>query len=67
MEESTLTFLLLWQGGGVRIDGGEVTFTNCNIYKNTARRVTALALPGHFLHRPHGGKYLHMLVAGCRR
>ena len=27
---------VLWQAGGVRIDGGEVTFTGCNIYENTA-------------------------------
>ena len=38
---------------------GDVTFTNCNIYSNRAvsRSVRALALPGCFLHRPHGGTF----------
>ena len=32
--------LLLLQGGGVRISGAQVTFTDCNIYKNTAVEVS---------------------------
>ena len=30
------TLFLLWQGGGARISGGEVTFSSCSIYENTA-------------------------------
>ena len=38
------------------IRDAEVTFTNCNIYQNTARNVSTLTLPLRFLHRPHGRK-----------
>ena len=42
LERSTCMHVLIcWQGGGVHIDGGEVTFTNCNIYENTADYVRA--------------------------
>ena len=44
------------QGGGVYIDGSDtqVDFRDCNIYQNTARYVSAHAVPGNILHRPHG-------------
>ena len=36
MDKLQYTLFFFWQGGGVNIWGGEVTFTNCNIYKNIA-------------------------------
>ena len=49
-------FGICWQGGGVAIDGGTVTFTSCTIYSNHAESVRAcfVNLPGHFFHRPDG-------------
>ena len=42
LERSTCMHVLIcWQGGGVRINLAQVTFTNCNIYENTATGVRA--------------------------
>ena len=43
MEKLQVLFnlFLLAQGGGVGINEGEVTFTSCNIYENTAGNVRA--------------------------
>ena len=46
-------FGICWQGGGVAIGGGTVTFTSCTIYSNTVR-ACFVNLPGHFFHRPAG-------------
>ena len=32
----TIPMLMILQGGGLLIDGGDLTMTNCNIYENTA-------------------------------
>ena len=52
--------IFCWQGGGVAIEGGEVTFTNSNIYGNTAHSVRALKS----VHRPHG-QMLSVCICAC--
>ena len=40
----TLSMYVILQGGGLWIDGADVTMTNCNIYENTASYVSACFL-----------------------
>ena len=39
--DGMLTFCVRLQGGGVRIDSGDVSFTSCSIYSNEATYVSA--------------------------
>ena len=49
------------QGGGVRIQSGDVTFTNTNIYENTAGSVRPCLL--NLPIDPMGCSLFHMVVA----
>ena len=40
-----MTVLLLLQGGGVLIEGGNANFNDCQIYNNKADGVSACLLP----------------------
>ena len=57
---------VLWQGGGVRINGGEVTFTSCNIYSNTAEYVRAPTPTPKICPSPQWKNFLQIsLIALC--
>ena len=42
---SIYLYYLYFQGGGVQISGGSVTFSGCDIYENTAESVSASPFP----------------------
>ena len=60
-----LTGLLCLQGGGVWIQGSStsVTFSNSNIYQNTAVRARFVNLPRNLFHRPDGLTVTALLVS----
>ena len=69
----TLPMFHIWQGGGLRIDGGTVSLSGCNIYSNQATSYVSasyLNFLGTFPPCPHGGSfreaslnsYLHVCV-----
>ena len=39
LEDFSMTFPSILQGGGIYVDGGDVTIQNTNIYENTATYV----------------------------
>ena len=45
--------LFEWQGGGVLVNSGNVNFNTCNIYSNSANRVSSFACM-HWSMEPHG-------------
>ena len=60
MDQLNLSLLLL-QGGGVFIEGGNANFNDCQIYNNEARNVSAAFLA--LIHGPHGST---LLCCFCR-
>ena len=56
LEDFSVTFPSILQGGGIYVYDGDVTIQNTSIYSNTASNVSArlLNLPGTFLHGPPG-------------
>ena len=62
LEDFSVTFPSILQGGGINVRDGDVTIQNTNIYSNTASYVSArlLNLPGTFLQGPPGRPFCDM-------